>query len=170
MSFSPEEINKLHGVADSMLPAAKAFAKRVGNVDPVIVEDLMLKAIDKVMSLKEKSFDEIDNLPGYVYTVYRRLFIDWYNKQARVQSIESITELPAAPSFEDIEKRILLAEIIKMMNEQERFIYHYLVLGCSYNEIADKYGKTFHQKILANALRSKFSKAIQKIAKKIAED
>lgn len=168
MDSSEDEIVK---VAQSLLPAARAMAARAHQAS-VPVEDLMQEAISKVGPWKRRK-PPITNLPAYLFSTYKHLLWAYVRRaQHEVKLSESDWgRLSASASpLQTIEAKILIEEIVKRMKEEERFIFNCLALDYSYREISEMYGRQFGTKLGENVLRSKFSKAVKKLAEEISPD
>lgn len=167
MPFTSEEIKIAHDAFDEIQSSAISFGTRIGKLDQTTSKDLLLQAVDNILE-SEKRLSEIDNLPAYLFVSYKHLVISWCKKKQKEVDLEENKE--PLKFYQDIERKILIEEIVRLMNVQERFIYNYLVLGYSYKEIAEKYNRAFKKNFSANVLRSKLSKATQKISKKLLQD
>lgn len=164
MPYTVEDFKTVHNASEVIERNAISFGARVGRLDASTSKDLLTKAVDSLLS-SNKTLTEINNLSAYLFVVYKRIVILWCEKKQKEESLDGNTE--AVKYYHDIERKILIEEIVRLMNDQERFIYNYLVLGYSYSEIAEKYNQAFKTNFSANVLRSKFSKMTQKIAKKL---
>jgi len=158
-------------VARSLLPAARAMAGRAHQAS-VPVEDLMQEAISKVGPWRPRK-SPIGNLPAYLFTTYKHLL--WaYLRRTEQEVTLSESEwgmLPASANpSQTIEAKILIEEIVKRLKEEDRFIFNCLALDYSYREISQLYERQFGTKIGENVLRSKFSKAVKKLAEEFSID
>jgi hypothetical protein len=72
--------------------------------------------------------------------------------------------------LQDIEAKILIEEVVKRLKEEERFIFNCLAQDYSYREISKLYERQFGIRMEENVLRSKFSKAVKKLAEEISPD
>lgn len=168
MDLNEDEIVK---VAQSLLPAARAMAGRAHQAS-VPVEDLMQEAISKVGPWRRRK-PPITNLPAYLFTTYKHLLWAYLRRtQQEVNLSESAWgRLPASANpLQTIEAKILIEEIVKRLKEEERFIFNCLALDYSYREISKMYERQFGTKMGESVLRSKFSKAVKKLAEEISPD
>jgi RNA polymerase sigma factor (sigma-70 family) len=171
VDLNEDEIVK---VAQSLLPAARAMAERAHRAS-VPVEDLMQEAITKVGPWKQRVQRKppITNLPGYLFTTYKHLLWAYLRRtQQEVNLSESDwNRLPASANpLQIIEAKILIEEIVKRLKEEERFIFNCLAMDYSYREISKMYERQFGTKMEENVLRSKFSKAVKKLAGDISDN
>lgn len=115
----------------------------------------------------------ITNLPAYLFTTYKHLLWAYLRRtQQEVNLSESDWDrLPADTNpLQALEAKILIEEVVKRLKEEERFIFNCLALDYSYREISEMYERQFGTKMEENVLRSKFSKAVKKLAEKISPD
>ena len=165
MDLNEDEIFE---IAQSLLPAARAMAGRAQASVPV--EDLMQEAITNVGPWRQRK-PPIKNLPGYLFTTYKHLLAAYLRRtQQEVNLSESDWErLPAgANPLQALEAKILIEEVVKRLKDEERFIFNCLALDYSYREISKMYEQRFGTKMEENVLRSKFSKAVKKLAEEIS--
>lgn len=166
MSLDPD---KVYETARSLLPAAISFLKKKG-LDPTLAEDLVMQAAQNLLDLESPPAAEIENLPGYLYTCFKHLALDELRKNRRFEDLteEQIGSLSdRQTAVKKIEQEILREEIVRHLNAHARFIYNYLALGFSYKEISILFNQQFGSQIAENALRSKYSRALQQAAKKL---
>jgi RNA polymerase sigma factor (sigma-70 family) len=176
MNEHPEGTYEVFEVARSLLPAAKAFARKVG-LDPDTADDSMMEAAKRVLELQqiesvEDSPTKIRNLPAYLFTVYKNLTIVELRRQEREPTIsnDDLTTRAGdtgADAVRSVESRILVSEIVKRMNPKSRTIFSYLVLGYAYEEIAYRFKKDLGISVTAATLRSEFSKAVSRITREL---
>ena len=74
MALDSDAFTEVYGTASSLLPAAQSFARQVG-LDPALAEETLMDAADKVVDMKRKGTSEILNLPGYLFSTYKRLIL-----------------------------------------------------------------------------------------------
>jgi DNA-directed RNA polymerase specialized sigma24 family protein len=174
--LAPDDIEKVFSVARSLLPAALAVVRSF-KLDPTIAEDCLMEAahlvLERLGDIKAGRLGQsaqITNVPGYIFTSYKHLVLAELRQSRRLQQVDDL-ELESMQSTPDLalefERKLLIDEIIQHFDEQTRFIYDRLVLGYTYEEIVPAFENTFSVEVKANALRSRFSKAIQKIAAEI---
>lgn len=170
MALDSDAITEVYGTASSLLPAAESFARQVG-FDPALAEDTLMEAADRVIDVRRKGTSEIINLPGYLFSTYKRLILlsvrrSHTEKELSNEQLEQISD-PSQVAAE-VERKILIEEVVRHMDPQSRFIFDCLLLGYSYRDISKKFSQRFGLDIKDNALRSKFSKTVQRLAKQLA--
>jgi DNA-directed RNA polymerase specialized sigma24 family protein len=148
--------------AIAIWPQVHRFAlKLIG--DEVKARDLMLKTIARV-SRRRQSGDQIANLERYVLLVYKRLVLAAARRDKRFESIELESHRNQSLYFkalEEIERTILVDELIRRMEPAIAVIFERRILGYSFAEIAQE------QKGSAPVLRNKFRRALLRLAHEI---
>jgi DNA-directed RNA polymerase specialized sigma24 family protein len=160
---------EIYEVARSLLPAARAFSKNL-HLDSSTAEDTLMDAAFQVIKSGRKR-SEIQNLPAYVFTAYKHLLFAHRNKTEGRQGFndERWEQLPArVDAFQEIERRILIEQFAKHLDVKTKFIYDRILLDYTYREIAEEYRKEFNSRTNENALRSRFSKALDKLKRQLS--
>lgn len=169
MTPDSDDLTEVYETAQSLLPAAESFAKQVG-LDAQQAEETLMQAADNVLKAKGRGI-EILNLPGYLFTAYKRLVLGLVrrnrNEEPLVDGKQEQLSVSAPHIAQDLEKKILVEEIARRMDPQSKFIFEYLLLGYSYHEIAGKFSERFGVDVKDNALRSKFSKTVHRLEKEL---
>jgi DNA-directed RNA polymerase specialized sigma24 family protein len=156
----PALTEDVYNAAGEIWPSALKIARREG-LDESDARAALFKAI---ASVSKKERDEIRSLRNYLFKTYVRLIRRVIDEQKRYTSLESINEeLSSDESVAAImENDILLGELVARMDPELRTIYEGLILGYSFEELAQKEGKK------ANGLRSYFSRGIRRLAQQIS--
>jgi len=124
---------------------------------------LMLRAAALVTRTLGSRIEQIENLHGYLWVAFRRLLVDEIERnilhsKLDAEYVKGLTS--ATPNSEDeIEKLILIDQIRNLADNWLREVIELLLLGHTFEEIADFHGKK------ANAIRSKFHKKVKKLRK-----
>ena len=130
---------------------------------------LMMKAAAKVSKRKaEFPGEEIHDLKGYLYKVFKNIVFSELEKEAGHREFAAVLEQKALDSTEaltqELERKILIDELVQRMDPQTRSVFELLVLGYTFEEIARlTNGK-------ANVLRSRFSKRIRSLSQRIGQE
>jgi DNA-directed RNA polymerase specialized sigma24 family protein len=173
VTLSSEEIAQIYEAASSLLPAARAFARRV-MIAPHVAEDLLMEAAVQIIEhrQKQKLNRVIEHLPSYILTTYKHLLFKQTKKTKREQNLTDEgweLLLERTDSSREILRMILIDEVINHMNERMRFVFEKRLFGYSFEEIAPMYQDAFGQRMDANVLRSKYSKTIDKLSRKLSD-
>jgi DNA-directed RNA polymerase specialized sigma24 family protein len=130
---------------------------------------LMMKAAAKVSRRKaEFPAEEIHDLKGYLFKVFKNIVFSELEKEAGHRKFAAVLEHKALDRAEDLtqelERKILIDELIQRMDPQTRSVFELLVLGYTFEEIATRTnGK-------ANVLRSRFSKRVRSLSQRIRQE
>ena len=148
---------RVYQAAGEIWLRAVDFAKK-RNGDESMAYDALMTAVGSVSNV---SLDTIKSLPNYLFTAYKHRLFDELEKADKLAGVtEPLDEGTGA--FIDvgaaIEERILLEEIVALMDTETLRIYEGLILGYTYEDLAKRIGSP------ANSLRSKFSKRVRQIA------
>ena len=148
--------------AVAIWPQVHRFAVNLIN-DELRARDLMLKSIARV-SKRRQGGAEIANLERYVLLVYKRLVLLAARREKRFESIEDDSprnESIYAQAIEELERTILVEELIRRMDPTIASIFERRILGYSFSEIAEE------QNGSAPVLRNKFRRALMRLAQEI---
>lgn len=165
MSLDPD---KVYETARSLVPAAISFLRKKG-VDPTQAEDFVMEAAQNLLDRESPLDTDIENLPAYLFTSFKHLALDELRKTQRYVDLteEQMGSLSDRQTAIRIEEEILREEIVRQLNAEARFIFNCLALGYSFKEISGLFSQQFGSEVAENALRSKYSKALQRAAKKL---
>lgn len=178
---SSTRLSRVYDVARSLRPAALAFTRHF-KLDPSLADDCLMESAQTVVKKVESAerfqkvgqltddSGQIGNLPAYIFTTFKNLVLAKLRDAERLQHL-SESEWGSMASVRDvrrdIERTVLVGQIIKLFDPESRFIYDHLVLGYTYQEMADEFNAKFGKNLRVNALRSRFSKAIRRIINKV---
>ncbi|HKV33749.1 MAG TPA: hypothetical protein VJP89_05500 [Pyrinomonadaceae bacterium] len=156
----------VYNVAGEIWQQGRAFARAKG-IDDAIAHTAMIRAVAKVSHRLQAPAPNLKTRgarKAYLFTAFRRCLSETQTKESLTKSTQDDVEALADDDSlaSQIERKILLEEIVRHMDPQTRYIYERLTLGYSFEEIAGAMGTR------ANRLRSAFSKRIKKIASEFA--
>jgi hypothetical protein len=160
---------EVYSAAGELWPKAEQFALLTLHDAPAGLR-LMLKAAAKVSRLVEEDrpFGEIRDLKAYLFKVFKRLVLSELEKEVGHREIAMRLEMGASPEIEKVanqlERKILIDELIQRMDSRTRHTFEELVLGHSFEEIAAR------RKVKANVLRSGFQKRIKRLAESLRKE
>ena len=164
------EINlDVYNAAGEIWQRGRTFAHATG-LDDEIAHTAMIRAVAKVSHRINEATLNLQTpgeLKAYLFTAFRHSLLDElkreHSKEVTPVALEEIADQSGGESLAaQIERKILLEEIVRHMDPKTRFIYERLILGYSFEEIAEAEGTP------SNKLRSMFSKRIKKIASQFA--
>lgn len=155
----------VYNTAGQIWPQAMAFAQAKGS-DESTTQTAMIKAVAKVSHRLKRPAPKLKTsaeLKAYLFTAFRRCLFEEINilspKREVSEDLEQLSDHKASEDIAaQIEKKILLEEIVRYMDPETRAIYERLIFGDSFEVIARETGTK------SNKLRSMFSKRVKKIA------
>lgn len=159
----------VYNAAGEIWQQGRALARAKG-IDDAVTHTAMIRAVAKVSRRLEQPAPNLKT-PGarkaYLFTAFRRCLLDETQKKENIntttpEDVEGLADGEGLAA--QIERKILLEEIVRHMDSDTRYVYERLILGYSFEEIA----KTMN--IQANRLRSSYSKRIKKIAAEFATE
>ena len=161
----------VYNAAGEIWQRGRVFAHARG-MDDAINHTPMIRAGAKVSRRLTRPAPKLKTpgaLKAYLFTSFRRCLLDEIKNRksstvARLEDLEAVADESSSESLaEQIEKKILLEEIVSHMDDGTRFIYERLILGYSFEEIAETLGTK------SNVLRSRFSKSMSRIRSQFAD-
>jgi hypothetical protein len=134
------------------------------NGDESMAYNALMIAVGSVSNVPAGT---VRSLQGYLFTAYKHCLFEELAKADKPAGVTeslgdgtiAVIDAPAA-----IENRILLEEIVALMDPETMRIYEGLILGYTYEDLARTIGCP------ANSLRSKFSKRVRQIAAALTPD
>lgn len=160
--FGPIDV-EVYRAAGEIWPQAERLSLRLlGDVSAG--QRLMLKTAAAVTQRRKDASEPIDDLKGYVFTSFRRLLLATVRQENSHRDIESHILALDLDGFrdneEELQRKILIHEILKEMDPWTHSVFEWLCLGYRFEEIAP------HLNMKANVLRSRYSKQIRKLRDK----
>lgn len=126
---------------------------------------LMLKAAAIVTRRLSLPDVRIANLPAYLFQTYKHLVLAELEKQSghRKREAERRIELEALSGSlaENVDRKILIQQIMRRMDSRMREVFELLILGHSFEEIGKLRGENAH------ALRTRFHKRLKRLTKEL---
>jgi RNA polymerase sigma factor (sigma-70 family) len=164
MGSLPPSEDRVFEVAQSLIPAAGAFARR-HQLDSETAHEAMIEAarrVVKALSSPQKPQKPIENLPAYLFRIGQNLMLEELNRARHEIQLDN-EDLPVIDTaIETVERKILVSEIVRRMGPKARMIFNFRAKGLNYNEIAEKF-KDMGYKATGGSLRSELSKAAKRI-------
>ncbi len=131
-------------------------------------QNLLMKACALVTRKHSASPNAISNLPAYLYQTWQRLVLEELEKRNLHQQIkenvfaETVDANPVSHSVGELDRRILLQQIIARMDDWTRRVFEYQTLGFTYDEIASELGGNGH------AIRVRYDRQIKLLTKQLS--
>ena len=114
-----------------------------------------------IRAVKSRAETEIADLPAYLYRVWRRLLLAELEKQNGHRRIEKSFSTAPQQTTDELDRRILLQQVIGQMDDWTRRVFEYLALDFTYDQIAAELGGHGH------AIRMKYDRKLQALAQRL---
>jgi DNA-directed RNA polymerase specialized sigma24 family protein len=129
---------------------------------------LLLKAAAQVSRLRAQQPDQITNLTAYLQQTYKRLVLAELEKenghrQREEELARELSSLLCSPS-EELDRKILIQQLVRRMDEWTRQVFEWLALGHSFEEIGRALGRSPH------ATRNKYHERLKRLMQQIAAE
>ena len=134
---------------------------RQQEIDCESTSNVMLQSAVEAASRATRS-TEIENPPGYLTSVYKRIVDKFLDRQKRLVPVdesylEDLANSGHGVSFEEvIHNRLLLEQLLNAMDSDTRQICQWRLQGYSVNEIAEELG------ITPNCLSVRYTRGLKK--------
>ncbi len=151
---------EVYDAAVALLPRVGGYAQRTLG-DAAVGQRLLMKAC-ALVTRRRQSGEDLANLSGYLYRTWQRLLLAELEKANGHRRLETnlAAESPRHTS-EDLDRRILLQQIIQQMDDWTRRVFEYLALDFTYDQIAAELGGNGH------AVRMKYDRKLQALAQRL---
>jgi DNA-directed RNA polymerase specialized sigma24 family protein len=127
-------------------------------------QHLMFKAAATVSRQRSQNPDLIKDLNAYLRRAFKRLVLDELEKETghrdKLEQARSEQSLFDSPE-EDLDRKILIQQLVRLMDDWTREVFLLLAAGYDHEEIAAMRDQQ------ANAIRSRFSKQLKKIRERL---
>ena len=164
--FGPID-HEVYEIAGTLWSPVQPFIRRTIN-DVDAAQTLMLKAVAIASRRRIEQPDKMTNLRSYLAVIFKRLVLAELEKTARNEPIDEKkiedAVIEAAQLQPEIERDILVREIMERADDWTKEIFEWLILGYSFEELTAKFG------MKANRLRSKWSKSMSRLRKEIESE
>lgn len=141
---------------------ARDFAQRVlRDADDARARTLLLKAASQVTRARDERGQHVDELDGYLLQAFRRVVLAESEKDdtRRRRESEAVLNTEWRSQASNVERRILLEEIVGMMDGWTRSVFEWLALDYSFDEIARHLGMN------TKVLRNKYNRHVSALIK-----
>ena len=150
--------------AVALLPRIESYAQRTIG-DAAAGQRLLMKA-SALVTRRRQAGDEFANLTGYLYRTWQRLLLaelEKANGHRRLEADLAAAHAAESPrhTSEDLDRRILLQQIIQHMDDWMRRVFEYLALDFTYDQIGAELGGNGH------AIRMKYDRKLQALAQRL---
>jgi DNA-directed RNA polymerase specialized sigma24 family protein len=152
----------IYNAAGEIWPRAAAFAKSTLHDEPA--GQITLQTVcARITAARSSGRIQIEHLKAYIFRAYEHEVLRQLQKQRLHDSLilDNYQSIEETGTDDDVEKKILIEQILARMDTPNRHVFELLALGYSFEEIGRFLGKR------SNKLRSAFSKQLNKIKKEI---
>jgi DNA-directed RNA polymerase specialized sigma24 family protein len=155
----------VYEAARQLWPTAEKLAREELD-DPALKQQLLLKAAADVTPIWCNDATRIDNLPGYLFKVYKRLLWRELLKTRKHHSWEAELEFLTASleGVEEVERKILIQQILNRLDSEMRFVFEMRIFNHSFEEIARFLNCSPH------TLRTRYSKQLARLRQQIRRE
>jgi hypothetical protein len=139
---------------------AQAYASHIlPDNDPALIRTLLIKSAARVTRAREEQSQPITELDGYLFQTFKHVVLAALEKDNNRLRFETEAEINAElhGQIDNVERRILLNEIVAAMDEWTREVYEGLTLGYTFTEIGRQIG------LSGKALSNKFRRRIESL-------
>jgi DNA-directed RNA polymerase specialized sigma24 family protein len=146
---------------------ARDFAQRVlRDADDARARTLLLKAASQVTRARDEKGNQVDELEAYVLQTFRRVVLAESEKDDNRRRFESEAGFEAGwhAQASNVERRILLAEVVDIMDDWTRSVFQWLTLDYSFDEIARHLGMN------TKVLRNRYNRHLKALMKEVAAE
>lgn len=156
----------VHETAQTLWPKAERDSLQTLH-DSATGWRLLMKACALVTRKLSTTPETINNLSGYLYRTWQRLLLEEAEKEKLHRSIEenlaaeATTTQSITQTAEQLDRRILLQQVMQQMDDWTRRVFEYQTLGFSFEEIAAELGSNGH------AVSVRFNRQIEQLAKRL---
>lgn len=142
---------------------ARDYAARVLNdLDEARTRTLLLKAAAQTTRARERSHP-INELDGYLFQTFKRVVLAELEKDSNRRRFEAEAQVEAEWNGQatNVERRILIGELVNAMDEWTRSVYEWLSLDYSFDEIARHLGTN------SKVLRNRYNRHLAALMKQV---
>lgn len=139
---------------------AQDYASRVLH-DDARARTLLLKAASQVTRARDEREHQVNELDGYLLQTFKRLVLAELEKDDNRRRFEADAGFQAEwhAQASNVERRILLNEIVGLMDEWTRSVFEWLTLDYTFDEIARYVGMN------TKVLRNKYNRHVRALIK-----
>jgi DNA-directed RNA polymerase specialized sigma24 family protein len=141
----------VYAAAGRVWRQSRDYAARVlHDSDDARARTLLLRAAAQTTRARDEKSHRIDELDGYLFQTFKRVVIAELDKDNNRRRFEGKAHLETEwrSQASNVERRILLGELVAAMDEWTRGVFEWLVLDYSFDDIARHLG--MNVKVLRN--------------------
>jgi len=152
---------EVYQAAGALWSQAERFAVQLLHDAPAGLS-LMLKAAALVSRKRAENPGQIANIRAYLFQTYKRLVLAEMQKEnGHEAALEAGLEAASHSLVEEVDRKILVEQIVRRMDRWTRQVFEWLTLGHTFEEIGQALGKS------PPATRNKFRDQLNRLMKQI---
>lgn len=154
----------VYAAAGRIWRQARIYAGRVlSDNDPARARTLLLKAAAQVTRARDERHAQVDEIEGYLFQTFKRIVLAELEKDSNRRHFESQVRINAElrGQVDNVERRILLDEIVAAMDEWTRRVFEWLTLDYTFDEIAR------HLKMDPRVVRNRYRRHLMRLIKSV---
>jgi DNA-directed RNA polymerase specialized sigma24 family protein len=154
----------LYASAGRIWRQSQDYAERVLPAsDQARTRTLLLKAAAQVTRARDEKAHQINELDGYLFQTFKRVILAELEKDNNRLRFETEAHVDAEwhAQATNVERRILLNELVTAMDEWTRGVFQWLTLDYSFEEIGQHLG------INAKVVRNKYNRHLAMLLKQV---
>lgn len=154
----------LYAAAGRIWRQSQAYAARVlPGSDQAQTRTLLLKAAAQVTRARAEKAQQVKELDGYLFQTFKRVILAELEKDNNRRRFETEAHLDAEWQAQatNVERRILLNELVAAMDEWTRGVFEWLTLDYSFDDIARHLGMN------AKAVRNRYNRHLATLLRQL---
>jgi len=158
---------EIYETARRIWPEAERFAVSTLH-DGAAGRTLLIRAAANVSRAYARRPGGIDSLKAYLFTAFKHLVLAELKKVRLHQELLAQSRLPAASlintAAEELDKKILVEQLMQAMDEWTREVFELLVIGYSFEEIGGRLS------MLGASVRNRYNNSIRVLIRRLHDD
>ncbi len=154
----------VYAAAGRVWQRAQVYAMRVlHDSDDARARTLLLKAAAQTTRARDEKSRRIDELEGYLFQTFKRMVLAEFEKDNNRRRFETNShfETEWQSQASNVERRILLGELVAAMDEWTRDVFEWLALDYSFDDIAR------HRGMNVKVLRNRYNRHLTALMKRL---
>lgn len=154
----------VYAASQRVWPQARERANRtLAENDAARAQTLLLKAAAQVTRARDERHARLRDLDAYLFKTFKRVLFAEAEKDDNRRRFERQAQLETElrGQAENVERRILLSEIVGLMDEWTRSVFEWLTLGYTFEEIGRRLDTD------PKVVRNRFRRHLSRIARRI---
>ncbi len=156
----------IYACAGRLWQRAQLYASRFFTDNDIArIRTLLLKSAAKVTRIRDEKSQQINELDAYLFQTFKHVVLAEVEKEDNRRRFETAayvnTELRG--QAENVERRILLEELVSAMDPWTRNVFEWLTLDYTFNDIG------LHLGLNPKVVRTKYHRRLARLMKQIED-